>query len=251
MARQARGVIATNRPDYQALQAFGLPPDRLCQIPIGSNINPLPPDPEAVAAVRASLGLPAESFLLGYFGFLNPSKGADALLAALASLEDHYHLVLIGGLTGDSDRATNSGFLAELEARIAALGLGVRVHRTGYLDSREVSDYLNAADLLVMPYRDGATLRRGSLMAALAHGRPLLTTVPAEPTDELVHGENVWLSAVDDPAALAEAIQALATNPSLRQTIGAGAARLAARFQWGPIARQTAAFYASLFALRP
>jgi glycosyltransferase involved in cell wall biosynthesis len=101
-----------------------------------------------------------------------------------------------------------------------------------------------------MPYRDGASLRRGSLMAALAHGRPLLTTVPAGPTPELIHGENVWLTAVDDPPALAEAITMLANNPDLRQQIAAGAAQVAQRYSWERIAAETAAFYAERVAAR-
>ena len=66
-----------------------------------------------------------------------------------------------------------------------------------------MSAHLAAADLMVMPYRDGVSLRRGTLMAVLAHGRPLLTTAPAAPTPELRQGENMWLVPPDDPAALA------------------------------------------------
>jgi hypothetical protein len=55
--------------------------------------------------------------------------------------------------------------------------------------NQRVSTFLHAADLMVMPYRDGVSLRRGTLMAVLAHGRPLLTTTPPIPTPELIHGQ--------------------------------------------------------------
>ena len=35
---------------------------------------------------------------------------------------------------------------------------------------------LLAADCAVLPYREGASLRHGSLMAALAHGLPIVST---------------------------------------------------------------------------
>ncbi len=50
------------------------------------------------------------------------------------------------------------------------------LHATGPLSSEELSSYLSACDVLVQPYPDGATTRRGSLMAAISHGKPVMTT---------------------------------------------------------------------------
>jgi glycosyltransferase involved in cell wall biosynthesis len=100
--------------------------------------------------------------------------------------------------------------------------------------------------MLVMPYRDGASLRRGTLMAALAHGRPLITTTPASPTPELVDGQNVRLIPRGDAAALAEAVRRLASDGALRDALGAGASELAGRFTWDRIAAQTLDFYTEI-----
>src|SRR5690606_18361362 len=154
--------------------------------------------------IRQSLGLQPQDTLLGYFGFLNESKGADTLIEALAGLDGRFHLIFIGGQTGASDAANNQAFLAGLQAQIEALGLADRVHWTGFLSDARVSAHLQAADLLVMPYRDGASLRRGTLMAALAHGRPLITTTPTAPST-LISGENCCLVPVGDVAALGTA----------------------------------------------
>ena len=111
-----------------------------------------------------------------------------------------------------------------------------------------VSAHLAAADLMVMPYRDGVSLRRGTLMAVLAHGRPLVTTAPATPTPELRHGENVWLVRPDDATTLAGAITALAADPTRRGQLGRGAREVAGLFDWGRIAGLTADFYAAVIA---
>jgi glycosyltransferase involved in cell wall biosynthesis len=182
---------------------------------------------------------------LGYFGFLNESKGADTLLRALSILDECFHLVFIGGQTGASD-ATNIDFLEKIKGLATHLGLSERVHWTGFLSDTRVSAFLHAADMLVMPYQDGASLRRGTLMAALAHGRPLITTYPSEPTPELVHGENVWLIKAGNTSSLSEAVEILARDEDLRHRLGVGAAGTAGLFTWDQIAKFTAAFFAEL-----
>jgi glycosyltransferase involved in cell wall biosynthesis len=133
-----------------------------------------------------------------------------------------------------------------LRAQIEALGLAGRIHWTGFLSDARVSAHLQAADMLVMPYRDGASLRRGTLMAALAHGRPLITTTPAAPTPQLISGENCCLVPVGDAAALGTAVQTLTNDADLCKTLGQGAAELAEQFSWGKIAEETAVFYQTL-----
>jgi glycosyltransferase involved in cell wall biosynthesis len=196
-----------------------------------------------VAEVRELLGLNDGDCLLGYFGFVHESKGADVLVRALAQLDEHFHLVFIGGRTGSSDSANNQAFLKRLEALIVELDLAGRVHWTGFLSDSRVSTYLVAADIVVMPYRDGASLRRGTLMAALAHGCPLITTQPAVAAPELVHGQNVWLAPVNDAAALKDAIRQLAAAPALRGQLGQAAAAVAELFTWERIAEKTAGFF--------
>jgi len=255
LARSADGVIATNPADFAALQAIfqrrGAKAQRerpMVQIAIGSNITVHPTNHIETEDIRQSLGLQPQATLLGYFGFLNESKGADTLIEALAGLDGRFHLIFIGGQTGASDAANNQAFLAGLQAQIEALGLADRVHWTGFLSDARVSAHLQAADLLVMPYRDGASLRRGTLMAALAHGRPLITTAPTAPTPQLMSGENCCLVPVGDVEALGTAVQTLADDAALRQKLGRGAAELAGQFSWEKIAAETAAFYQTLLA---
>lgn len=244
MARQAHGNIVTNAADYQQLTATCDQP--ISQIPIGSNITTYAPEAVEINALRQELGLLPDDKLLGYFGFLNESKGADTLLHALAELDTAVHLVFIGGQTGSSDAGNNQAFLAGLRQLVADLGLAERVHWTGFVADQAVSAYLQATDLMVMPYRDGVSLRRGTLMAALAHGRCLITTTPVVPAPELVHGQNVWLVPPDAPQPLAEAIKHLLADESLRRQLEHGAAQVAGLFTWEKIAAETAVFFEQL-----
>jgi glycosyltransferase involved in cell wall biosynthesis len=248
LTRQADGCIATNPADDRRLHDWTDRPVR--RIPIGSNIDAYDPNHIELAEVRERLDLKPGDILIGYFGFLSESKGADLLIDSLAMLDERYHLVFIGGQTGDSDQDNNQAFVHRLRAQIDHLNLNERVHWTGFLPSRRVSAHLAATDLMVMPYRDGVSLRRGTLMAVLAHGRPLVTTYPEEEIPELEHGENIWLLSPHDSPALAAGIAMLMADPEQRNRLRRGARELARQFSWDVIAAQTATFYEELVAAK-
>ncbi len=251
MAKKAHGAIVTNGADFEELNTesgkwrMEAGDWRLSQIPIGSNITPYEPEKAEIKAVRAELGLDDNGKLLGYFGFLNENKGADRLLQALAQLDQNTHLVFIGGQTGASD-SSNQSFLDGIKQLVTDLGLNDRVHWTGFVPDQGVSTYLHAADMMVMPYKDGVSLRRGTLMAILAHGRSLITTKPTMPTPEMMHGENCWLVPPDEADSLAQAIQELLADEPKRRKLGAGAEKVAGLFSWERIAQETAVFYQQL-----
>jgi glycosyltransferase involved in cell wall biosynthesis len=115
----------------------------------------------------------------------------------------------------------------------------------------DVSAHLLAADCAALPFRDGASFRRGSLLAALAHGCPLITTAPADPatTADLADGRVALMIPPGDSAALAAALARLAASPELRAALAAAGPRAAAPFAWPAIARRHTQLYAS-FAVR-
>jgi glycosyltransferase involved in cell wall biosynthesis len=247
MARRADRVIVTNREDYIRLEAE-MSTKCLKLIPIGSNISVDPPTGYDREVERASWGVAPNDLLLGYFGFLNESKGGEELIQALAHLVEWrvpVHLLMIGGRVGSSDPA-NRKYADRMDHLISELGLGERVHWTGYSRPAGVSAALLATDICVMPYRDGVSFRRGTLHACLVHGRAIVTTHPAVPLPEARDGENMMLVAPRDSWGLAEAVKALASDLTLRERLEAGAEALAAEFTWERIARMTVALFRGL-----
>jgi glycosyltransferase involved in cell wall biosynthesis len=257
LARWSDVVIVTNAEDFARLSTYSFIRS-LSLIPIGSNISPEPPADYDREAWRADRGLKPDDLLLSYFGFLNESKGAETLVRALGRLvqrEDNpqlasniqypisnIQLIMVGGKVGSSD-PTNVAYLKRIVGLIEVLGLTDRVLWTGYTPQPEVSANLLASDICVLPYRDGASFRRGSFMAALAHGLPIVSTRPRVDVPELRHGENILLVPPDASVALAEAIARLAGDANLRHRLGEGAARLAQDFTWEKIAEKTEALY--------
>lgn len=264
LARSSDAVIVTTEEDCESVRGWGV--DNISLIPIGSNIPTLPPEGYRRAERREHLGVAPETTLLCYFGFLNESKGAESLVRAL-SLVRGAMLLMIGGQVGESD-PNNIVYLERVKALIDQLDLTGRVIWTGFTPAAEVSANLLASDICVLPYRDGVSFRRGSFMAALAHGLPIVTTSP--PSDysalgnasggrdssggistrlpRLLNEENVVLVPPDDPQALSNAIARLASLPGLRTRLSRGASELASHFTWGQIAVRHLDFYHQLLA---
>jgi glycosyltransferase involved in cell wall biosynthesis len=244
LARGCAAAIATNDQDYAQLETLNL--KRTTLIPIGSNVATTPPASYDRRAWRAQIGVREDEMLLGYFGFLNASKGGETLMRALARVP-RAKLLMIGGQVGASD-PTDVAYLARVQALVAELGLTARVLWTDYAPDEIVTANFLATDVCVLPYRDGASYRRGTLMAALAHGIATVTTIEktkavsgqrsAVKLPVLRDGENCLLVSPDDPRALADAIQCAMASPGLRAKIGAGARALAQHFTWEKIARQ-------------
>jgi len=172
---------------------------------------------------------------------LAPSKGADALIEALARLDPTWRLIIIGGAATAPQDVAHAGAVRALAAR---LGLVTRVTETGHLPDAEVSAWFLAADLVVLPFRDGASFRRGSLLAALAHGCPVISTTPGDTATAEALGPAALLVPPNDPAALATAMAALDADDAARARLAAAGRALAARFSWHAIAAQHEALYA-------
>jgi len=247
LARWSDAVIATNVEDYEQLRQSHLPAG-LHLIPIGSNITPQLPPGYNRTSWRGRLGVAEDEMLLCYFAFLNESKGGDTLVRTLAELAHRGHpvkLLMIGGLVGASD-PTNLAYLGRVKALIGELGLTDLVLWTGYTPCDQVSASFAAADICILPYKDGASYRRGSFMAALAHGLPIVSTYPRVVIDSLVEGENILLVPPDDAAATAKAVEMLISAPALQARLARGAKELANDFAWDGIAARTAQLYAEL-----
>jgi glycosyltransferase involved in cell wall biosynthesis len=214
------------------------------------------------------LGADDETFLVGYFGFLNPSKGVPTLLEAIGQLatqtpERPVRLAMIGAETGVSN-PTDLAQARTVHDTIEHEHLAERIVRTGYLAPPDLSATLLACDAIALPFLDGASARRGTLMAALAHGLPIVSTLPARQSPvagpatvwlgsgpgaaSVRDGEAILLVPPDDASALAVALGRLRDDVALRSRLAAGAREVAARISWPSLAEETLRIYASTFA---
>src|SRR5207249_11094646 len=116
-----------------------LPAGRVHLLPMPCPTPIEPADPEAV---RRTLGLDGQRYLLG-FGFITPAKGYEALLESFARL-DYPGLLVLAGSARD---AAGEACLAALRARAGALGIPGRVRFPGFVEDAALTALLRGADL--------------------------------------------------------------------------------------------------------
>lgn len=248
--RDSDAVIMTNAGDYHRVMndSKGVWNERTAFIPIGANVTPAPPQYYERSIWRERFEIPLGGMLLAYFGLLTHSKGLDVIIEAMQQLPETTRLVLIGG-AGDSEH--DQGYAQQLKQRITRAGLEQRIIITGYAEPSDVSAYLMAADMVLLPFNDGYSYRRGSLITALAHQVPVITThAPAglsqDPLPELVDGEHALLINPNDVNQLVKAVQRLHQEPELAFMISRRGCALTEIFSWEHIVQQHEALYRDL-----
>jgi glycosyltransferase involved in cell wall biosynthesis len=184
-------------------------------LPVPSNI-PVVQDSEGIAAVRARHA-GATGILVGHFGlFARPI--AEMLYAEIPAIVRKLPGVTIL-LIGRGSRE----FARKLITRDPDLSPSIQV--AGGPSSEDVSRSISACDVMLQPYPDGVSSRRGSSMA-LAHGRPVLTTKGPVTEPFWEESQAVALAPAGDTPGLLTRLQELIADGDRRQRMGAAAAAL-------------------------
>lgn len=135
---------------------------------------------------------------------LHSRKGTDELLHAVALLKKESIIVnirLAGDDWGDNAR--------QIIRYAKSIGIEGQVSFPGYLNSQQMSDFLDSSDLFVFPTKAEGLPR--SIIEAMAKGLPVVTT-PASGNPELIPSH--YLVAYEDVKTLSERIKELILNPS-------------------------------------
>jgi glycosyltransferase involved in cell wall biosynthesis len=201
--------------DYEA-RAFGAG-RRVPVIPIGSNVPAHP-------------GSPTRRDIVLYFGQIRPEKGLEDFveLAAL-SAGAPTRFVIFGSAPprwrdyGDALRSRAGRNVAWIEdASLTA-----------------VAEAMATATAAYLPFPDGAGLRRGSLLAALSNGLPVIAPFGPSTTVEL----RAALLEAESPEAALFCLRLLRSDPARARSIGEAGRPLARRFSWKAIAGAHVAVY--------
>lgn len=166
-------------------------------------------DPSSIEIVRKRYA-PLGSFLVGHFGTLGgPVRGLLTPTAIeLLRLCPDLGMLFIGR---GSDSFRDCFVSAHPE-------FATRVHATGGLSAASVSAHLQACDLLIQPFPDGISSRRGSVMAALANRVATVTNLGSL-SEPLWPAGAVVTAPIPDPIAIARLAAELLADPVRRAAI--------------------------------
>src|SRR2546426_1722881 len=184
--------------------------------------------PSATAARRPTDG----SFLILYVGNLIPRKGVRYLIDALHRLPATIpaRLLILGE---GADRA-------KLEAQVRELGLDGRVTMPGRVPEADLHRAFHDANVLVLPSivdQRGDTEGLGVvLLEALSYRIPVIGSAIGGITDIIADGDTGLLVAPQDSAAIARALERIATDPAFAERLAlTGSRRVRERFGWDAI----------------
>ncbi len=239
LATADRIIAATQHERLQMARLYGADPRRVCVVPCGIDLDQFRPG--AKARARRRLGFDGERVVL-FIGRLEPLKGLDILIRAVARLGDveRLRLVVVGGQpSGDPERARMEALAAELGVAGCISFLGPRPHA-------ELPRFYRAAHVTVVP----SLYESFCLVAAesLAAGTPVIATKVGGLRTLVRDGENGFAVPWRTPEAFAERLRQVLEDEPLRRRLAAGARPSVERYGWPAVTSAIEDVYADLLA---
>jgi len=217
----------------EVIDAYGLPAHHasaIHAIPHGNYIDTYENEVSQGAA-RSALDLDTDGPVYLFFGNIRPYKNVPSLIEAFKGIDDPDARLLIAGQPPDAEADRRRlRERCESDERIRTF--------FEFVDPEEIQLYMNAADVVVLPFNQ--VLTSGSVVLAMSFGRPVIAprrgcipdTVGAH--DDLLYDPS-------EPDGLATAMRR-ARSENLDAT-GRALFRRARTFDWETITAQTAAVY--------
>ncbi|GAT62306.1 glycosyltransferase [Paludibacter jiangxiensis] len=148
----------------------------------------LPAKISKIVIIKIHSNIKASSFLrmysdrsihLTYFGQIRPNKGIEQFLECVKDLKwMDMNITITGQIVPE---------YVEYFKKIEQLAHRYQINLYTNQPEKEVIEILNSTKIVYLPFPDGASERRGSLLAALANGTCVISTSGLFVTNELYH----------------------------------------------------------------
>jgi D-inositol-3-phosphate glycosyltransferase len=239
-------VAATPAEKEQLVRLYSADPARIRVISPGVDTERFHPIPAVHA--KEQIGLGVDCCIILFVGRIEPLKGIDNLLRAIARVVEKRPELRAGLcvpiIGGDPDRVREDDHMMRLQELREELGIGDVVTFLGAKDQDMLQYYYSAAEMVVMP-SDYESFGMVAL-EAMACGTPVIASDVGGLAFLVKHGRTGYRVPARDPKALAAKITRLLTDEGLRRRIGQRAACWAEAYAWPRIADKIEALYAEL-----
>lgn len=189
-------------------------------LPSPTSIEPVLVGPDHRMEWRRQHDLAPETRVLAYFGTVNATK-------QLGWIERAWRESNAAGVP------TAFAIVGDKPALEVPAGLRNLMKPLGYLSAADASRALQAADLLALPFFDGVSERRTTLMAGLAHGVAVATTWGHNTGRTLRKAGFLSMTPPQDESAFAASVVELLRDNARRRSIGeTGRAAYHADYSW-------------------
>ena len=243
MERVNRVIAATPAEQAQLEWLYKADMRKVTVVPPGVDLGHFYPIP--LDEARQFIGLAPDARMILFVGRIEPLKGLDTLIKAVACLRVHdlsepVHLAVIGG---DPDAAPEemSAEMARIQKMCDDLTVGKMVAFLGKRSQDTLPYYYSAAEVVVMPshYESFGMVA----LEAMACGTPVIASQVGGLAYLVQDGVTGYHVPDGDDGILCEKLSALLGDPSLRQRLGRNAAEYAQNYAWDKIATQIVGVY--------
>lgn len=250
LRRADRIVVATLAELTQLRFLYKTSDRKLVIIPPGvdtSHFYPIPSD-----EAKQYVGLKPENRMVLFVGRIEPLKGVDTLIHAMACLdlqEIHrpVHLAIVGG-EPNAFPEDMSDEMTRLQRLCDDLFMGGMVIFLGKRGQDTLPYYYSAAEVVVMPslYESFGMVA----LEAMACGTPVIASEVGGLGYLVQDGETGYTIPDSDPEALCNKLSTLLQDIDLRKTMGRRAAEYALDYSWTKIAEQIVEVYKDLLGIK-
>lgn len=238
MARVASGVHVHSAYEYALWRNSGVSSEKLILAAHGHYIGHYP-ETIRPADARTALGLRSGDLVFGFFGWLRRNKGLPELLSVFSHFDDDSARLLIAGTPED---AAIADVVARAQARDARI-----VARLAPVPKDEVQIYLQASDVMVLPYH-ASVATSGAAVLAASFGKCCIATRTAN-LDTLLDEKNNFLLPRAEPQALLDAMRLAAKQRDELPARGARNRQRVEQDDWSATAATLRAHYLRPLAL--
>ncbi|HVT69915.1 MAG TPA: D-inositol-3-phosphate glycosyltransferase [Trebonia sp.] len=245
VAAADRLVANTAAEAAQLTALYGADPAKVQIVNPGADLSVFHPgEPDGRAAARRLLGLPLDAVVLLFVGRVQQLKGPDVVLKAAAGLlegdpglRDTLRVVIVGGPSGQQERADPE----RMRALAARLGISDIVRFEPPCPQAELAQWYRAATVMLAPSHSESF----GLVAleAQACGTPVVAASVGGLRTVVRDGDSGILVDGHDPADWARVVRRLIGAPRRLQALSAGARRHAAAFGWSATVDRLARVY--------
>lgn len=183
---------------------------------------------------RKVLGLTEDSLVFLFFGLIRPYKGVIELIESFLALDRKnfdMQLVIAG-------KSINDSFVEHVKSK-AAKDKSIKLI-PGFVPDDEIQKYMNACDVVVLPYRD--VLTSGAAILAMSFARACV--VPQQGCmGEVLDDSGAFLYNPEQDDGLTKALNQVVTNRAALPHMGTYNQTLAKKWTWDNIAKETLSVY--------
>lgn len=208
----ARVVVMTERARTFLKEIYGVPECKIDLIAHGIPDTPFV-DPNLY---KDQFGVEGRLVALT-FGLLSPNKGIEYMLRAmpeiLKSFPDFVYIVL-GATHPSLVRDQGERYRLSLERLARNLGIGKHViFYNRFVELKELTDFIRAADIYVTPYLNAAQITSGTLAYSFGCGKAIISTPYWHAEELLADGRGIIVPFADSKALAKEICGLLQDEP--------------------------------------